>query len=372
MKTRYARPMITVLVLAALLTLVIAFLQGRQTDPVARLAPDPTLMIEGESHLASIRQLTFGGQNAEAYWSPDGRELIFQSTRPPYECDQIFIMEADGSDVRLVSTGLGRTTCSYFLPGNRILYASTHEGDEACPPEPDFSQGYVWALYPSYDIYVANRDGTDLRPLTRTPGYDAEATLNTQGDRIVFTSVRDGDLEIYTMALDGSDVRRITHEPGYDGGAFFSHDGTMLVWRASRPQGQALEDYRRLLADGLIRPSQLEIYVSAADGSNVRQVTDNGAANFGPYFHPGDQKIIFASNLHDPTGRNFDLYLVNIDGSGLERVTRYEEFDGFPMFSPDGRYLVFASNRNGGEPGETNVFIAEWVEEPGDPASGGS
>jgi Tol biopolymer transport system component len=361
-RTGVMRPMITVLVLAALLTVALTVLQRRQADPVSRLVPDPALQVEGETHLVNIRQLTFGGQNAEAYWSPDGRHLIFQSTRPPYDCDQIFIMDADGTDVRMVSTGEGRTTCSYFMPGGRILYASTHEGGAACPPEPDFSQGYVWALYPSYDIFTADRDGTDLRPLTRTPGYDAEATLNRAGDRIVFTSVRDGDLELYTMAVDGSEVRRITDAPGYDGGAFFSHDGSMLVWRASRPTGEDLADYRRLLADGLIRPSHLEIYVSDAEGNDVRQVTDNGAANFGPYFHPSDEKIIFSSNLADPQGRNFDLWMVDVDGSGLERVTYYEEFDGFPMFSPDGRYLVFASNRNGSEPGETNVFIADWVE----------
>lgn len=359
-----ARPMIVVLIAVALLVIAVAALQSRRGDPVARLEPNPDLWIEGESHLANIRQLTFGGQNAEAYWSQDGRHLIFQSTRPPFDCDQIFIMRADGADVRMVSTGLGRTTCPYFLPGDRILYASTHEKNEECPAEPDLSQGYVWALYKDYDIYTADLDGSNIRRLTDSPGYDAEATVSRQGDRIVFTSVRDGDLEIYTMAIDGSDVRRITNEPGYDGGAFFSHDGTKLVWRANRPTGEALQDYRQLLADGLVRPSQLDIYVADTDGSNVVRLTDNGAANFAPYFHPSDRKVIFASNVNDPRGRNFDLYMVNLDGSGLERITFYEEFDGFPMFSPDGRYLVWASNRNGSVPGETNLFIAEWREQP--------
>jgi Tol biopolymer transport system component len=354
--------MIAVLALIAVITMIVALLASRAGDPLDRLAPDPTLLVSGENHLANIRQLTFGGQNAEAYWSADGQHLIFQSTRPPYDCDQIFTMRADGGDVRMVSTGLGRTTCAYFLPANRILYASTHEGNEDCPPDPDFSQGYVWAIYPEYDIYTADRSGGDLRHLTDAPGYDAEATVSRQGDRIVFTSTRDGDLDLYTMAIDGSDVRRITSEPGYDGGAFFSHDGSKLVWRASRPQGRALDDYRRLLAEDLIRPSHLEIIVADVDGSNPVQVTDNGAANFAPYFHPGDQKIIFSSNVNDPSGRNFDLYLVNVDGSGLEQVTLYGEFDGFPMFSPDGRYLVWASNRNGSVPGETNVFVAEWIE----------
>lgn len=318
------------------------------------------LVHPGEVRLGEIRQLTFGGQNAEAYWSFDGQRLVFQSTRPPLECDQIFTMAADGSGLRMVSTGEGRTTCGYYLPDGRILYASTHRGGPGCPPAPDHSEGYVWALYPSYDIFTVESSGGPPTPLTDTPGYDAEATVSPRGDRIVFTSLRDGDLELYTMALDGTEVRRVTHEPGYDGGAFFSHDGERLVWRASRPQGEELAEYRRLLSQGLIRPSRLEIFTSAADGSDLVQVTANGAANFAPFFTPDDERIIFSSNMHDPTGRDFDLYLVGVDGSGLERVTHHPDFDGFPMFSPDGRWLVWASNRNGSVEGETNIFIARW------------
>jgi Tol biopolymer transport system component len=263
----------------------------------------------------------------------------------------------------LLSTGLGRTTCSYFLPGDRrYLYASTHLGGRDCPPNPDMSQGYTWALYRDYDIFVASLDDPTPVRLTDTAGYDAEATISPRGDRIVFTSARDGDLDLYTMNLDGSGVRRLTSEVGYDGGAFFSPDGTRIVWRASRPTvGAERDDYRRLLAQGLIRPSKLDLYVADADGRNARRLTDNGAANFGPYFHPSGQKVIFASNLDAPRSRNFELYLIGLDGTGLERVTYFDEFDGFPMWAPDGRTFVFCSNRFNSKPGETNVFLADWV-----------
>lgn len=317
-----------------------------------------------EDHLTNVRQLTFEGENAEAYFSFDGERLVFQRSDPEGGCDQIYTMNLDGSDVRRVSTGDGRTTCSYYYPsGERILYSSTHHFAESCPAPPDFSMGYVWAIYPSYDIFAANPDGSDLEQLTHTFGYDAEATVSPTGDRVVFTSMRDGDLELYSMNLDGSDVQRLTHTPGYDGGAFYSPDGSRIVYRAHYPETEEeLMDYRSLLAQGLIRPGTLEVYIIDADGGNRVQVTDNGAANFGPYWHPSGEKIIFSSNMHDPTGRDFDLYIVNDDGTDLERVTYTEDFDGFPVFSPDGRYLVWGSNRNMAHEGNTNVFIAEWVE----------
>jgi Tol biopolymer transport system component len=310
--------------------------------------------------------LTNGGENAEAYFSFDGSKIIFQSTRPPYECDQIFTMNLDGSDVKLISTGKGRTTCSYFYPdGKSILYASTHPGGDECPPKPDFSKGYVWALYDTYDIFRANPDGSGLTRLTNEKGYDAEATISPKGDKIVFTSTRDGDIELYSMNLDGTDVKRLTNIPGYDGGAYYSYDGSLIVFRASRPQTEEeLKDFYNNLAVGLVRPSKLEIYVMNADGSEIRQVTNNGKANFGPYFFPDGKRIIFASNMDDPKGRNFDLYMINIDGSGLERVTYNDTFDGFPMFSlhDGGKKLVFCSNRFNAKQGETNVFICDWIE----------
>jgi len=324
---------------------------------------DDPLRLPDEKHLRNIKQLSFGGENAEAYFSPDDRQLIFQSTRDGRGCDQIYTMNIDGSNSRMVSTGQGRTTCSYFFPeGRRILYSSTHLGSKDCPVRPDFSQGYVWAVYPSFDIFTARPDGSDLRQLTNTPGYDAETTISRNG-KLVFTSMRDVDLDNYTTDIDGRNVRRLTNELGYDGGPFWSNDGKQIVYRAYHPQTEKEKaDYTRLLGNNLIRPTTLEIWVMNADGSNKRQVTKNGKANFAPYFFPDGKRVIFASNMADPRGRNFDLYQINVDGSGLERVTYNDTFDGFPMFTHDGRKLVFASNRNAKTQGDTNVFIADWVD----------
>jgi Tol biopolymer transport system component len=327
-------------------------------------APADTLRDAREVHLRNVRQLTFGGENAEAYWSPDGKHLILQSTRPPYTCDQIFLLDVESGATQLVSTGKGRTTCSYFIPGtDRILYASTHAADAACPPPADHSQGYVWKLYAGFDIYSARRDGSDLQQLTAHPGYDAEATTTTDGSRIVFTSLRDGDLDLYSMKPDGSDVKRLTHTLGYDGGAFYSRDGKHLVWRASRPKTEdEKRSYLDLLSKDMIRPSALEIFVARADGSEARQITANGAANFCPFFSPDGDWVIYASNVADPKGRNFDLWRVRTAGGEPEQITFHATFDGFPMWSPDGKRLVFASNRNARARGETNIFVADWVE----------
>jgi len=324
-----------------------------------------SLVFPGEKHFRNMRMLTNGGENAEAYFSFDGTQLIFQSTRPPFDCDQIFIMNTDGSGVKLVSTGTGRTTCSYFYPdGRHILFSSTHLGSHLCPARPDFSQGYVWALYDDYDIFMADTSGKIIKQLTSSGSYDAEATISPRGDKIVFTSMRDGDLELYSMNIDGSDVRRLTFEPGYDGGAFYSYDGSMIVFRASRFEDETeLAEYKKLLSRGLVRPSRLDIYVMNSDGSGIRRLTNNGAANFGPYFFPDNKRVIFSSNLDDPGGRNFELYMINIDGTGLERITYNPTFDGFPMFALDGsNKFVFCSNRFNSKPGETNVFICEWVD----------
>ncbi len=334
--------------------------------PVAEPAPLRQAVVTStpeERHLRNIKQLTFGGENAEAYFSTDGKQLIFQSTRDGRGCDQIYTMNVDGSNVQMISNGEGRTTCAYFLPrGGRTLYSSTHLGGKDCPPRPDFSKGYVWAIYPEFDIFTARPDGSDLKRLTSTPGYDAETTISRDG-RLVFTSTRDGDLDIYTMDANGKNVRRLTTELGYDGGPFWSNDGKQIVYRAHHPQEpREKEDYVSLLKQNLIRPTKLDIWVMNADGSNKRRVTSNGKANFAPYFFPDGKRIIFSSNMDDPKGRNFDLYKINVDGSGLERITANDTFDGFPMFSPDGKKLVFASNRNAAARGDTNIFIADWVE----------
>jgi TolB protein len=317
-----------------------------------------------EKHLSNVRQLTFGGQNAEAYFSADGKRLIFQSTRDEFECDQIFTMNTDGSEVHKVSTGKGRTTCAYFYPnGKKILYSSTHLADPRCPPRPDFSRGYVWAVYSGYDIFTAKPDGSNLRQLTHTPGYDAEATFSRDGRKIVFTSMRHGDLDIDSMDANGKHVKQLTDELGYDGGPFYSPDGQWIVYRAYHPASeQEISDYRQLLKQSLIRPTTLELWIMRADGSAKRQITHLGAASFAPSFFPDGKRIVFSSNLGSTGGMgNFELYAVNIDGSSLERITYSPGFDGFPVFSPDGRKLVWASNRNAKAAHETNIFIADWL-----------
>jgi len=322
----------------------------------------PQLVFQGEKHFGALRQLTFGGENAEGYLSFDERRLILQSTRGSLACDQMFVLDLTTGATTMVSTGKGRTTCGYFFPGDStILFASTHHLRTECPPPPDFSQGYTWAVHPEYDLFTARADGTGLRQMTSTPGYDAEATIAPTRDRIVFTSMRHGDLDLYAMNLDGTDVRQLTDELGYDGGAFYSWDGTMIVYRAWHPIDSAgAATYKQLLSRNLVRPSRMELFVMNADGTQKRQITNNGAANFGPFFHPDNRRIIFASNMGDPKGRNFDLYMINLDGSGLERITTNESFDGFPMFTRDGKRLVFASNRNSTVRGETNLFLADW------------
>jgi len=340
-------------------------LRAMSTALLALSAQAGVLHDPQEVHLSEVRQLTFQGENAEAYWAPNGRELILQATAPPYSCDQIFRLAIDRpGELELVSTGAGRTTCAYFFPtGERILYSSTHLASEECPPTPDHSQGYVWPIYSSFEIFTADLDGSNLHPLTDNAFYDAEATLCPQDGSMVFTSTRDGDLELYRMDGDGSNVTRLTETPGYDGGAFFSPDCSKIVWRASRPaEGAALDDYKRLLTEGLVRPSKLELWVANADGSEARQITYLDAASFAPYFHPSGQRILFSTNYGDAKGREFDIWAVDLDGSRLERITHTPGFDGFPMFSPDGEWLAFSSNRNQGKPGETDVYVARWVE----------
>jgi Tol biopolymer transport system component len=316
---------------------------------------------EGETHFGELLMLTDGGENAEAYFSFDGKSLSLQSTHGDWGCDQIFTMPITGGEMKLVSTGKGRTTCAHWMPnGKSVVYSSTHHHDEACPPPADMSRGYVWSLYPTFDIFVVDTETGEHTQLTDEWGYDAEATISPAGDKIVFTSDRTGDLEIYTMDLDGSNVVQLTDELGYDGGPFFSPDGTKIVYRAHYPRDEeSIADYKSLLADHKIRPSKLEVYVMDVDGSNKRQITDLDAATFAPYFHPSGEKIIFSTNYPD-LGREFDLWMINLDGTGLTQVTNSPGFDGFPMWAPDGKTFVFASNRHNSKRGDTNVFITEW------------
>lgn len=339
------------------------------------------LAMPDEKHLTHLTQLTFGGDNAEAYWSFGGDRLIFQTNHKPYKCDQIEIMPSTGGASHLVSTGKGRTTCSYFLKGDQqIIYASTHDSSPECPTPPDMSKGYNWGLF-EYDIYKANADGSNLTRLTDTPGYDAEATVCPVDGSIIFTSMRSGDLELWRMDADGKNLRQLTNTPGYDGGAFFSADCSKIVWRASRPTGKALEEYKALLAQKLVKPTSMDLWVANADGTEAHQVTYLPGASFGPYFDPhvgaDGKRIIFASNYLAPRGPEFDLYEINSDGTHLERITTAASFDGFPVFSPDGKHLSFSSNRRdvvdgkyratGGPAGEhdTNMFVADWQADVG-------
>lgn len=334
--------------------------------PDASPAPvDPGTPLPQEVHfVGALRQLTHGGENAEAYFSTDEQRLVLQSTRDGAGCDQIYTLNlADGVTAR-ISNGNGRTTCAYFLPKDeRVLFASTHAAADDCLPPPDRSRGYVWKLYPEFDIFTVKPDGSDLQPLVTGPGYDAEATVSPLGDRIVFTSTRDGDPELYTMTIDGKDPKRLTHAKGYDGGAFFSPDGKRIVYRANHPEGaDELAKYDELVKDHLVRPTRLELFVMNADGTGSTQITRNGKANFAPYFHPDGKRIIFSSNQADPKGRDFDLFMIRDDGTGQERITFNPSFDGFPMFTRDGKSLVFASNRGAAKEGDTNVFLAAWTD----------
>ncbi|MBK8349163.1 MAG: PD40 domain-containing protein [Saprospiraceae bacterium] len=332
-----------------------------------------TLRYPAEKHLKNVRQLTFGGDNAEAYWSFDNKKVVFQATNKMWgaQCDQIYYfdlttLQRKAAPPPLLSTGKGRTTCSFFMPGNKsIVYASTHEANASCPhvPERRADGKYIWPIYETFDIYHGDLEGNIIKKLTDSPGYDAEATVSPKGDKIVFTSTRSGDLELYTMNVDGSDVRQVTRELGYDGGAFFSPDGTKLIFRASRPKTEEdVRVYKELLAQNQVMPTSMELYVCNVDGTDLRQLTQLGKANWAPYFLPKGNKVIFSSNHAAPRGYQFNLYTINLDGTGLEQITFDKTFDSFPMFSYDGKKIIFASNRNNGGTRDTNLFIADWVD----------
>lgn len=351
---------------------MITFLSQSRHFMLACLSIPVLTFAQQETHLKNLTQLTFGGDNAEAYFSPNGQKAAFQSNNPAWglKCDQIFELSinkaAKDSTYKpsMISTGKGRTTCSYFMPnGKDILYASTHLADDSCPPAPETKGKYLWAVYKSFDIFVADAKGKIIRQLTNSPGYDAEATVSPKGDKIVFTSDRSGDLELWIMDIDGKNQKQITFGLGYDGGAFFSPDGKRLVFRASRPKTpEEQEEYKTLLKQGLVAPTNMELYTCNSDGSNLKQVTQLGKANWAPFFHPSGKKIIFSSNHHSKRGYDFQLFMINEDGSGLEQITNTSIFNAFPMFSPDGKKLIFSSNRNNHGTRDTNLFIADWVD----------
>ena len=338
------------------------------------LSQSDTLLYPEEKHFKNIEQLTFGGDNAEAYWSFDSKSIVFQRTslKDGIPCDQIFMgkvpEKGEKFTYRLISNGKGRTTCAFFTKDNKhIIYASTHEGGEECPPVPDrskYGNKYIWPIYNSFDIYMADLDGKIVKKLTNTKGYDAEATLSPDGARMLFTSTRNGDLDLYVMDLKTEKVIQITNTLGYDGGAWFSADGKKIIWRASRPKTEVeIKEYKALLAENLVAPTQMEVFTANADGTGVKQITALGQANWAPNFLP-DGRIIFCSNHEHKRGFPFNMYLLNADGSSIEKISHDNGFDAFPMISPDGKRILFSSNRNNGGTRDTNVFVADWVSNP--------
>lgn len=337
-------------------------------------SPADTLHYPEELHFRNLRQLTFGGDNAEAYFSYDGKFLLFQrsNAKEGLACDQIFLArlptnKQEAFQPKLVSTGKGRTTCPYFLPdGKHFVYASTHLGSDDCPPVPDrskYGNKYIWPLYDSYDIFLADTSGKIIRQLTSARGYDAEATLSPDGKKMIYTSDKEGDLELYIMDLASGKEKRITHTLGYDGGAWFSRDGKKIIWRASRPAtDSAIAEYKSLLAEHLVAPTRMEVFTADADGSNQQQVTNLGNANWAPVFMPDSKRILFASNHEYKRGFPFNMYILDGSGKKPQKISRDKGFDAFPMFSYDGRKFVFCSNRNNGGTRDTNIFVADWVE----------
>ena len=323
-----------------------------------------------EVHLKNIKRLTFGGQNAEAYFSPDGKYITFQSNRDSLPCDQIFIMDTTGKILRMVSTGEGRTTCSFFLDNDHIMFASTHEtmGPE-CPENPLVYQimkkekRYVWPLY-NYDLYIRDLRTNELKKLFGSPAYEAELEGPSPDGKIVFTSAKDGDLELYILDPPYTgEPRRLTFTPGYDGGSFFSKSGRYIVYRADHIKDSTeLKKYREYLQKGLLLAGHLEIYVYDLQTDSTWQVTHTPkeVTNFAPFMTPDEKRIIFVSNLDAPGTWEFQLYIIDIDGKNLERVTYMGTFNSFPMFSPDGKKLLFVSNRGTKKPRNYDVYIADW------------
>ena len=360
--------------LFGLLLLVVSLVSFDKKEIALEIFNTDTLQYPEERHFKNLQQLTFGGDNAEAYFSADSKWLIFQRTDPKEGilCDQMFIgkvpeVPGEPFEPKMISSGKGRTTCGFIAnDGKHVIYASTFKGGDSCPPVPDrskYGNKYIWPLYESFDIYMADMDGKIVKQLTKTPRYDAEGTLSPDGKKMIFTSLRDGDLDLYTMNLKSGKTKRITNELGYDGGAWFSPDGTKIIWRASRPKTQAeIKEYKDLLAQNLVAPTNMEVYTANADGTNQKQITHFGQANWAPAFMPDSKRIIFASNQEYKRGFPFNLYTINADGSNLTKVSRDKGFDAFPMFSPDGKKIVFCSNRNNGGTRDTNIFVADWVE----------
>jgi Tol biopolymer transport system component len=330
---------------------------GSSTAPA--LSAEEVTRLESQ-HLKAIRQVTYGLARAgEGYFSPDGRSIIFQAvphfpasiyhrSKPDEDGYQIFLAELnENAAAKLVSTGKGRCTCSFFHPnGKSILFASTHlsPSDEAERPKgPAYSRTarYRWEFPESMDIFAADLDGHGLVRLTDAPGYDAEGSYSPDGSQIVFTSFRDGDAEIYIMNADGTNARRITRAKGYDGGPFFSPDGKRIIYRSDRRNNDLLQ-----------------IYINNPEGTAERALTSNEFVNWGPFWHPDCRHIVYATSKHGHS--NYEIYLMDVDTGREERITYHEGFDGLPVFNPDGKRLMWTSSGRTDDR-KSQLFIADFA-----------
>jgi Tol biopolymer transport system component len=336
-------------------------------------AEEPPFDYTEQDFLSNVRRLTFAGRRAgEGYFSPDGSRMVFQSEREPGNpFYQIYSMDMRTGQTELVSTGVGKTTCSFIHPlSGDVVFGSTHHdpcSEELQRQELDLrasgqERRYAWDYDPEMDLWVRSAADGTLRRLTEARGYDAEASYSPDGEWIVFTSTRGAYgrelteeeqarlevdpsyfAELYRMRSDGSGLQQLTDVPGYDGGPFFFPDGSRVVWR-------------RFSEDGLIA----DIWSMRPDGSDPRQLTDFGAMSWAPYVHPSGAYILFASNKLGFS--NFEIFLVDVEGTRQPvRVTWTDGFDGLPVPTPDGRRLVWTSTRHEGEGGQ--LFIADWNHE---------
>jgi Tol biopolymer transport system component len=342
-----------------------SFLLSNLIHSLTLWAQSPELLTELESrYLSNVRQVTDRFERAgEGYFSPDGQTIIYQAIPPGYPFYQIYTQSLQGNLIKLISTGRGRTTCSYFSPdGKRVLFASSHldpnlteteEAERARQAElarRGERPRYVWDFDPYMDIFEADLSGRILRRLTDTPGYDAEGAYSADGQWIAFCSMRDGDPDIYVMRSDGTDVRQLTNAPGYDGGPFISPDGKWIVFRSDRKKA----DY-------------LQIYVISFDGKYEKALTDNEGVNWGPYWHPREPYLIWSSADHSrPDVRpNYDLWLARYHVTNGEfvidpplRITDHPAADVLPVFSPDGRQLLWTSTRT--KDRSSQLFLADF------------